>query len=147
MFLVSACSCLCAIYWSQLLSRELICSWSNADRWCSNCIWMTNNLIAYWSAAYIRDLTAYFCSFFFQVVGVLFFPAVVVETLLVMTNQPPLDACTYFGLDCGAQPIQVRNFQLWPWPQQWFPKQTRSRVYPSEIWTHVSMCRTRHWFF
>ena len=57
MFLVSACSCLCAIYWSQLLSGEWRCSWSSADRRCSNYIWMINSLIAYWSASYIRDLT------------------------------------------------------------------------------------------
>ena len=36
MFLVSACGCLCAIYWSQVLSWEWRCSWSSADRWCTN---------------------------------------------------------------------------------------------------------------
>ena len=35
---------------------EWRCSWSSADRRCSNYIWAINNLIAYWSAAYIRDL-------------------------------------------------------------------------------------------
>ena len=57
MFLVSACSCLCAIYWSQVFSGEWRCSWSSADRRCSNYIWVINNLIAYWNASYIRDLT------------------------------------------------------------------------------------------
>ena len=47
MSLVSACSCLCAIYWSHILSGEWICSWSNADRRCSNYIWVINNLVAY----------------------------------------------------------------------------------------------------
>ena len=31
-FLVSSCTCLCPINWSQVLSREQICSWSSADR-------------------------------------------------------------------------------------------------------------------
>ena len=49
MFLVSSCSCLCSIHWSQVLSREWRCSWSSADRrcWanrrCSNYIWAINN--------------------------------------------------------------------------------------------------------
>ena len=57
MFLISACSCLNAIYWSQVLSGEWRCSWSSANRRCSNYILVINNLIAYWSATYIRDLT------------------------------------------------------------------------------------------
>ena len=36
MFLVSCCSCLCLIHWSQVSSREWRCSWSNTDRQCSN---------------------------------------------------------------------------------------------------------------
>ena len=31
MLLVSSCSCLCPIHWSQVLSREWRCSWSSAD--------------------------------------------------------------------------------------------------------------------
>ena len=57
MFLVSALSCLCAIYWNQVLSGEGRCSWSSAGRGCPNYIWVINNLIAYQSANYIRDLT------------------------------------------------------------------------------------------
>ena len=57
MFLNSACSCLCTIYWSQVLSGEWRCSWSSADRRCSNYIWVINNLSAYQGAPYIRDLT------------------------------------------------------------------------------------------
>ena len=56
--LVAACSCLCAIYWSHVLSGEWRCSWSSSDRRCSNYIWVINNLIADWSAACIRELTA-----------------------------------------------------------------------------------------
>ena len=39
--------CLCAIYWSHVLSGEWRSSWSSADRRCSNYIWVINNLIAY----------------------------------------------------------------------------------------------------
>ena len=55
MFLISSCSCLCAIYWSQVLSQEWRCSWSSADRQCSNYIWVINNFIAY-GASYIKEL-------------------------------------------------------------------------------------------
>ena len=47
MFLVSSCSCPCPIQWSQVLSLEWRCSWSSADRWCSNYIWVIDNFIAY----------------------------------------------------------------------------------------------------
>ena len=47
MFLVLACSYLCTICWNQALSGEWRCSWSSADRQCSNYIWVINNLIAY----------------------------------------------------------------------------------------------------
>ena len=52
MFLVSSCSCLCPIHWSQVLSREWTCSWSSTD----NCIWVIKNFIASYSAPYIRGL-------------------------------------------------------------------------------------------
>ena len=47
MFLILACHCLCAIYWSQVLSGEWRCSWSSADRRCTNYIWVINNLSSY----------------------------------------------------------------------------------------------------
>ena len=47
MFLISCYSCLCLIHWSQMLSREWRCSWSSADRRCSNYIWVINNFIGY----------------------------------------------------------------------------------------------------
>ena len=49
MFLVSSSSCSCfrSIHWSQVLSWEWRCSWSSADRRCSNYIWVINNFIAY----------------------------------------------------------------------------------------------------
>ena len=42
-----------------MLSREWRCSWSSADRRCSNYIRVISNLIAYQCASYIRDLTVY----------------------------------------------------------------------------------------
>ena len=57
MLLVSSCSCLCPIHWSQVLSREWRYSWSSADRRCTNYIWVIDNFIAYYGASYIRDLT------------------------------------------------------------------------------------------
>ena len=57
MFLISSYSCICAIYWSQVFSREWRCSWSSADRRCSNYIWVINNCIAYKGATYIRGFT------------------------------------------------------------------------------------------
>ena len=40
-----------------MLSREWRCSWSSADRRCSNCIWVIDNFIAYQGATYIRGFT------------------------------------------------------------------------------------------
>ena len=57
MFLVSSWSCPCPIHWSQWR-----CSWSSADRWCSNYFSMINDFIAYWGAAYIRDFTVLWCA-------------------------------------------------------------------------------------
>ena len=46
-----------SIHWSQVLSWEWRCSWSSADRRCSNYIWVINNFIAYSGASYIRGFT------------------------------------------------------------------------------------------
>ena len=40
-----------------MLSREWRCSWRSADKRCSNCIWVIDNLIAKWGGSYIRGLT------------------------------------------------------------------------------------------
>ena len=47
MFLISSCSCLCLIHGSQVLSREWRCSWSSANRHCSNYIWVIKNFTAH----------------------------------------------------------------------------------------------------
>ena len=57
MLLVSSCGCLRSIHWSRVLSWEGRCSWSSADRRCSNYIWVINNFIAYKGATYIRGFT------------------------------------------------------------------------------------------
>ena len=56
MFLLSSCCCLCHIFWSHVLSWEWRCSWSSADRLCSNYIWVINNLIAYKGALILEIL-------------------------------------------------------------------------------------------
>ena len=56
MFLILPQLCCCSIHWSQVLSREWRCSWSNTDRRCSNYIWVINNFIAHKGAPYIRGL-------------------------------------------------------------------------------------------
>ena len=40
-----------------VVSREWRCSWSSADRWCSNYISVIHKFIAYLGVAYIRGLT------------------------------------------------------------------------------------------
>ena len=62
MLLVSSCNFLCRINWSQVVSREWRCSWSSADRRCSNYIWEINNCVAYQGAFYVRGLTVVLCS-------------------------------------------------------------------------------------
>ena len=59
MFFVSPCCCYCPIHWSQVLGREWRCSWSSADRRCSNYIWVVNNFIAYKGVPYIRGFTVH----------------------------------------------------------------------------------------
>ena len=56
MFFISSCSCLCAVYQSQVLSWERKCNWSSADGRCSNYIWVINSFIAFKFATYIRGL-------------------------------------------------------------------------------------------
>ena len=56
MFLVSSWSCLYPIQWSQVLSQEWWCSWSSADRRCSNYTWVITNCIVFSGVSYIRGL-------------------------------------------------------------------------------------------
>ena len=57
MILVSSCNCLCPIHWNQGSNQEWRCSWSSADRRCSNYIWVINKFTAYKGVSYIRGLT------------------------------------------------------------------------------------------
>ena len=50
MIYVSSC-CLCLIYWSQVLRRELRCNRSSAD------IWVINDFVAYWDLCSRFDVT------------------------------------------------------------------------------------------
>ena len=43
-----------------MLSWEWRCSWSSADRRCSNYIWVIDNFITYYGASYIRGFTVLF---------------------------------------------------------------------------------------
>ena len=46
----------------------------------------------------------------------------VAETLLSLHTRPPLDACTYIGLDNGAQPLSVSycvGVGVWVWVWVW----------------------------
>ena len=51
------CRCFCPIHWSQVLSRESRCSWSSADRRCSNYIWVITTFCPL-RCSYIRCMTA-----------------------------------------------------------------------------------------
>ena len=57
MFLILSGSCFCPIHWSQVLSWEWRCSWSSADRRCSNYIWVIDHFIAYQVTIYMIGLT------------------------------------------------------------------------------------------
>ena len=48
-----------ALYWRQVLGQIWRCSWSSADRRCSNYIWVITNFIVYKGAVYIRSLTVH----------------------------------------------------------------------------------------
>ena len=47
-----------------------------------------------------------------QVSGVEYFSCDVSERMLTLIVMPPLDACTYMGVDSGVAPIQVRVLLL-----------------------------------
>ena len=63
MFLISSCSCLRPIHWSQVLSQEWRCSWSSADRLCSNYIWVINNFINFIFSC--SSHSTFYCTSFF----------------------------------------------------------------------------------
>ena len=63
MFLISSCSCLCPIHWSQVLCREWRCSWNSTTGNDPNYIWVIINFITYKGATYIRGLKVYHFSY------------------------------------------------------------------------------------
>ena len=68
MFLVSSCSCLCPIHWSQVLSREWSCSWSSTDRRCSNYVWVINILLPAWVLLILQVLRQLACSLLWAII-------------------------------------------------------------------------------
>ena len=82
--LIVSWGCLCRIPWSQMLSREWRCSWSSADRRCSNYIWVIDNFIAYWGATYIRGFYDILMQRFTIVYFAIFFRAALIGNKAVM---------------------------------------------------------------
>ena len=58
MIAASSCSCPWPIHWSRVLSWEWWCSWSSADRRCSNYISVINFIAISGASSYIKGLTA-----------------------------------------------------------------------------------------
>ena len=67
MFLISSCSCLCAIYSSQVLSREWRCSWSSADMSVMLQLDLNDQQCCLLRCTYIRDLVI-FCDISFELI-------------------------------------------------------------------------------
>ena len=42
-----------------------------------------------------------------QIAGIVYLSTAVAERLLSFHMKPPLDACTYFGMDSGQHPLKV----------------------------------------
>ena len=123
-------------------SREWRCSWSNADRRCSNYIWVINNFIANWGVTYIRDLMVlYKSTIWFSGDGSVWscFAACVPRDLIcnvpivsgvirsVSTNQLLMGCYNMFGIlpNCGfisnvrqSEPtgVWVHPMISWSWP-------------------------------
>ena len=45
-----------------------------------------------------------------QLAGIVYLSPGVAKNMVDLHTLPPLDACTYFGLDNGAQPLSVRLY-------------------------------------
>ena len=107
MFLISSCSCLCPVHWSQVLSRLWRCSWSSADRGCSNDIWVINKLIAYKGVTYIRgmmilDIMFMFCYNwnFSQIFGIVDFDICICGSIKVDCLRTVLCAISWYSHVC-----------------------------------------------
>ena len=72
------------------------CSWSSANRRCSNYIWVINNFIAYLGVTYIRDFTVFWC------------PILLSQEQLVLTHWGRVHICvsklSIIGSDNGLSP-------------------------------------------
>ena len=121
MILISSWSRLCPILWSQVLSREWRCSWSSADRRCSNYSWVINSLIAYQGASYIRDLTVYGFWFENSELWCPLEPAVLknVELPEIWGAMVFFGGCNESGKCCHAMILYVTGIILCMSPSQW----------------------------
>ena len=129
MLLVPSCSCLYPMRGSQVLSWEWRCSWSSADRRCSNYIWVIINLIAYWSATYIRDLTVLFTVFLMKpeyarkprlIPRTHYSDVIMTAMAFQITGLTIVYSTVYLGVDQRSLAF-VRGIHQWPGnsPQKW----------------------------
>ncbi|MGH0118427.1 UNVERIFIED_CONTAM: hypothetical protein FKN15_023363 [Acipenser sinensis] len=65
--------------------------------------------------------------------GIVFFSREVAERLLQTHVTPPLDACTYLGLDSGAQPIQVSGIVF-------FSREVAERLLQTHVTPPLDAC-------
>ena len=102
MIVISSWSRLCPILWNQVLSREWRCSWSSANRRCSNYNWVIDNLIAYYGATYIRDLTVMSLQIRRDKSHIIHISRKTRYVLLSICNKTAVDRRIYLSLSCDC---------------------------------------------
>ena len=116
-----------------MASEEVIKSWTKADGTCDMvqfCALLTLTLylrlpplsLSLSSLPLFSSLTpslSHLCYILIQLAGIVYVGPSVAKSMVYIHTVPPLDACTYFGLDNGAQPLSV---SLLP-PLSWFHNQ------------------------
>ena len=115
MFLDSVCSCLRTIYRNQVFSGEWRCSWSSADRRCSNYIWWINNFIAYPSEAYIRDMTVNYGVKLLGALDCFNGPRLATQVGTMEESMGVHDVCSYFEIEvvlCRTNLLPTPEFQI-----------------------------------
>ena len=135
MFLISSCSCLCPIHWSQMLSWEWRCSWSSADRRCSNYIWVTNNFIAYLGATYNRGFMV-----------ILIFSQITIFYCPILCLYPQgTDDILQYGQQINMICVYVTD------QHHWFGDEKYQVFYHDMSWKHLYfsslICVIVFWFF
>ena len=119
MFLVSSHICLQSIHWSQVLSWERRCSWSSADRRCSNYIWIIIIFIAHKGATYIRCFTVDELTACQQLKSLPSLSHRSLHLTLVTKRSWSLSWMTYSHPPCsmsmGHPILRYSYFKIWPW--------------------------------